>query len=174
MTISTEISTENSTENPNHTETTSTQPGAAANSTSSLLTNWRSRLDELFAVKSVDELKSELTKLASEVQEEIQKFDINSHLSPEAKEKLKSLETTYAEILKGLHKLQKQFDREFNKTLRVLNTTRKDAEKHISGLRAKVAKHRNDLEKATKKLRGTLKSKAKKVKIIRKTKKSAK
>jgi ABC-type dipeptide/oligopeptide/nickel transport system ATPase subunit len=139
----------------------------------SLLNNWRNRLDELIAVKSVDDLKSELVKLGGEIHSEIQKFDIHEHLSPQAKEKIKNLESAYTDVLKSLHRVQKQVDREFNKTLRVLKKTRKDAEKHISGMRKKVGTHKTKLEKVTRKMAGGLKKKrTKKAKVVRRTKKT--
>jgi hypothetical protein len=157
-----------SNQNETQTEAANTE---TKNENASIINNWRGRLDQLLNVKTVDELKEELSKLAQEVQEEISRFDINAHLSPEAKDKLKSFEGTYNELVRGLHKAQKQFDKEFNKTLRILTAKRKEAEKHFSGIKTKVARHRKDLEKAAMKFKGTIKKKVKKTRVIRKTKK---
>lgn len=127
--------------------------------------HWRTRFEELLNVKNVEDLKSELSLIASDIQKEIQHFDINSHLSPEAKTRLKTLEQRYAEVMRSIHKAQKQFDREFNKSLRVLKRTRQDAQKQIKSIKAKITKHRGTIMKATdsikKKITATTKRKPK-------------
>jgi hypothetical protein len=121
---------------------------------------WAARLEELLNVKNIDDLKSELGKLASEIQTEIQKFDINAHLSPEAKTRLKALEGRYAKVMKAIHKAQKQFDREFNKSLRVLKRTRQDAEKQFENIRTRITKHRSTIVKASSDLTKKIKKSA--------------
>lgn len=118
----------------------------------SILHNWRERLEELLKAKNLDDLKSELSKIGSELQNEIHSFDINAHLSPEAKSKVKQLEKRYNEVLKSIHKAQKQFDREFNKTLRTLKSTQKDAEKRLSTIKKKVNSQKDQLLKKSKKV----------------------
>ncbi len=134
---------------------------------------WVLRLEELLKVKNLDDLKSELTKVAAEIQTEIQSFDINEHLSPEARTRLKKLERRYNEVMRGVHKAQKQFDREFNKSLRVLKRTRQDAEKQIQMLKTKVTKHRSTIVKASSNLKKKVKTVTKKTVKSRKPKKAA-
>lgn len=123
---------------------------------------WLMRFEELLKVKNVDDLKTELGKLASEIQSEIQKFDINSHLSAEAKTRLKALESRYGQVMKAVHKAQKQFDREFNKSLRVLKRTRQDAEKHLQTIKTRITKHRGTIVKASSSLKQKIEKTAKK------------
>jgi hypothetical protein len=139
---------------------TPTAKKVADDSDTSSENRWVLRLEELLKVKNLDDLKSELGKLAAEVQTEIQGFDLNAHLSPSAKSRLKSLEQRYNEVIRVVGKAQKQFDREFNKSLRVLKKTRQDAEKHVKDVRAKVSKHRATLLKASKNLTSKLKKTA--------------
>ncbi len=113
---------------------------------------WVARFEELLKVKNFAELKSELQKIATDVQTEIQNFDLNSHLSPSAKTRLKKLEQRYSDVMKLVARAQKQFDREFNKSLRVLKKTRSDAEKHLRDIRVKIVKHRGSLAQASKKI----------------------
>lgn len=157
--------------NTNSSTTHPTTPHASAtdaahsSATTSLDENrWLSRFEDLLKVKNVDELKTELSKLAAEIQTEIQNFDINSHLSPEAKNRLKALEVRYAKVIKAVQKAQKQFDREFNKSLRVLKRTRQDAEKHLSNIKIHITKHRGTIVKASKTLKQRFNSTAKKAK----------
>ncbi len=120
---------------------------------------WMMRFEELLKVKNFSELKSEIQKIANEVQSEIQNFDINAHLGPLAKARLKKLEQRYNEVMKLVARTQKQFDREFNKSLRVLKKTRQDAEKHLKDIRARIAKQRGSLVKASQKFTKNLKRK---------------
>lgn len=124
---------------------------------------WVLRLEELLKVKNLSDLKSELSRLASEIQSEIQNFDINAHLSPSAKSRLKSLEQSYTDVVKAVTKAQKQFDREFNNTLSVMKRTRLDAEKQLNQIRTRITKHRGTLIKASKGVKGEIKKRAKKV-----------
>lgn len=137
-------------------------------------TTWTARLEELLKVKNLEELRSELSNLASEVQSEIQAFDLNAHLSPEAKSRLKTLEQRYNRVIRTIQKAQKQFDREFNKSLRVLKRTRQDAEKHIQNIKTKIAKHRVTIVKASNDLKNKLNKKATKKKSSTKAKKTTK
>lgn len=118
--------------------------------------NWRDRFEELLKVKNIDDLKSELTKIGSDLQDEIKNFDLQEHLSPTAKDKLKTLETRYADVLKTLKKAQKQFDRDFSKSIQTLKKTSKDAEKRLLVLRSKVDVHRKKVVKASETLRARL------------------
>ncbi len=134
----------------------------ATNAHASEENRWLMRFEDLLKVKNVDDLKTELGRLAGDVQSEIQNFDLNSHLSPEAKTRLKSLESRYGQVMKAVHKAQKQFDREFNKSLRVLKATRQDAEKHLRTIKTRITKHRGTIVKASSNLKSNLKMKIKK------------
>lgn len=145
-----------------HTEhTEAIHSGAVVAPATSDENRWITRFEDLLKVKNIDDLKMELGKLASEIQNEIQNFDINSHLSPEAKIRLKTLEARYAKVMRVVHKAQKQFDREFDKSLRVLKRTRQDAEKHLLNIKTRITKHRSTLMKASVKASNTLKQKFK-------------
>jgi predicted secreted protein len=132
---------------------------------------WMTRFEDLLKVKNVDELKNELGRLASEIQSEIQTFDLNAHLSPEAKSRLKMLEQRYANIMRAIQKAQKQFDREFNKSLRVLKRTRQDAEKRLNSIKASIGKHRGTIIKASNDLRKRMSPTPKKSTTVKRTKK---
>lgn len=149
---------------PDTTDTSSTTEqtkSTASHHAESEQNRWVARFEDLLKVKNVEDLKSELGKLASEIQTEIQKFDINVHLSPEAKSRLKILEKNYNDVIKAVHKAQKQFDREFNKSLRVLKRTRQDAEKHLKNIKTKITKHRGTIVKASNGLKSKIKKTAK-------------
>jgi DNA repair exonuclease SbcCD ATPase subunit len=150
-------------QNENSTETTAGDTASKQN-----LSNWKERFEELLKVKNLDDLKGELTKLAGELQTEIQTFDIHAHLSPTASGKIKNLETHYNDAMKAIRKTQKQFDREFNKNLRALKKTRSEAQKRFKTLRAKVDDQKSKVLKISKNLRTKMKPKTAKV---RKTKK---
>lgn len=137
-----------------------------SNSPSTL--QWRERFEELLKVKNVDELKSELTKLATEIQSEIKKFDLNEYLSPTAKERLKNLETRYEEIVTVVQKAQKQLDRELNRNLRTLKQTRNEAEKKLNLIRAQAETHKKNIIKASTRLKKQLQPKRKKTKKTKK------
>jgi hypothetical protein len=120
---------------------------------------WVARLEEILQVKNVDDLKTELSKLATEVQTEIQNFDIKDHLSPEAKSRLKSLEKRYNEVVRAVHKAQKEFDRDFNKSMRSLKNTRQEAAKQLNAIKNKITKHQTTIVKASKNLGAKIKKK---------------
>lgn len=122
----------------------------------SILHNWRERLEEVLKAKSLEDLKSELTKIGTDLQKEINSFDINAHLSPEAKARVKKLEKRYNDVLKSVHKAQKQFDREFNKAMRTMKSTQKDAEKRLNNIKKKVKAQKKQLIKTTSKVRKSI------------------
>lgn len=154
----------NTTSTPNQAADTTTNP---SHTDAKNENRWVARLEELMNVKNVDDLKSELTKIATEIQKEIQSFDLNEHLSPEAKSRLKMLEQRYSEVTRSVQKAQRQFDREFNKSLRILKRTRQDAEKQLKGIKAKITKHRGTIAKASVQLKKKLNT-GKKKKVVSK------
>ena len=141
--------------------TDAAEVSTTSQSTASEDNRWVARFEELLKVKNLEDLKGELAKLASEIQAEIAKFDLNAHLSPEAKTRLKTLETRYSFVIRSVQKAQKQFDREFNKSLRVLKRTRQDAEKHLKNIKAKITQHRSTIVKASTQLKKKIQSKTK-------------
>jgi hypothetical protein len=158
---SAETTSENTT-----TETTASKGASEYN-------RWVARFEELLKVKNLEDLKTELAKVAAEIQTEIQSFDLNAHLSPEAKNRLKTLEQRYKTVIRNVQKAQKQFDREFNKSLRVLKRTRQDTEKHFKTIKDRLTKHRGTIVKAStqikKKINIGAKKKSTKAKVTRKS-----
>jgi ABC-type phosphate transport system auxiliary subunit len=75
----------------------------------------------------VDYLKKELNRIADEVK----KFDVNAHLTPQAQAKIRGLEKSYTELVKRWEKLQTQLDTEVVKFLTVLKKTRQETEARI-------------------------------------------
>ncbi len=148
-------------------ETAETTTGTKTNP--SLIHNWRDRFEELLKVKNVDDLKTELTRLGQDLQEEIKQFDLQEYLSPTAKDRLKNLEARYSEAMKAVQKAQKQFDRDFSKSLRTLKKTRQDAEKKLSSIRSQVEVQRKKVLKASSKLRGKIVKKTKTKTVRKKT-----
>ncbi|MCB0413358.1 MAG: hypothetical protein KDD50_03435 [Bdellovibrionales bacterium] len=141
-------------------------------------TNWDKIRTEISKIKDLDSLKAELNKLSKE----IKSFDINTHLSPSANRKLKSLEDQYHKVVKAILSIQKQIDSEVNKTLGQIKKSRLDVEKKIKlfknsaeGQRKKIKKMSQDLKKkVTKKAaKKTTKKKAVKKATKKTTKKTA-
>jgi hypothetical protein len=112
--------------------------------------SWKDRFEEILKVKNIEDLKAELTKLAGELQKEIQSFHIEDHLSSSQRERVKLAEQKYKDVVRSLHRVQKQFDREFNKTLRLVKKTRVDAEKKLSSFRKKFSAQKTKITKAVK------------------------
>jgi ATP-dependent protease HslVU (ClpYQ) ATPase subunit len=88
-------------------------------------TDLRSIKAELLKLTDVEYLKKELNRLAAE----IRKFDVhNIKLTPQAKQRLKSLEKRFAKIVKVLADAQKQMDGEVHKLMAILQKTKHEAE----------------------------------------------
>lgn len=130
-----------------------------ASKAESILHNWRERLEELLKAKNLDDLKSEFRKIGGEVQAEIQSFDLNAHLSPTAKARMKQLEKRYNEVLKTVQKAQKQFDREYNTAIKTMRTAQKDAEKRLEQMKKKLSQQKKEFVKAAGKISKNLKKK---------------
>lgn len=106
--------------------------------------NWSKIKGELNKFTDLNHLKSEVHRLSKE----ISKFDIQAHLSPTAKARLKKVESRYQEISKTLGKTQRQVDREVNKVIRQIKEQRARAEKGLDVLKTAAKGQRNRLEKA--------------------------
>ena len=155
------------------TDTPAENTQAEGKKTAPLLNNFRDRFEELLKVKSMEDLKIELSKIGQELQDEIKNFDLQEYLSPTAKDRIKQLESRYAEVMKSLQKAQKQFDREFSKSVRTLKKTKTDAEKRLNHIRSQVEVQRKKVLKASQKIRGTLKKKTTKAKRTTSRKKTS-
>lgn len=79
---------------------------------------------ELSRLADLERFKKEAHKL----QNEIKNFDIQSHLTPAAKARLKIFERQYKDLQKKLQRSQRQLDRELDKAIRKFNTQRDQAE----------------------------------------------
>lgn len=104
--------------------------------------NWEKIKAEIQKLTDVDYLSTELNRIANE----LKKFDVNAYLSPTAKTRLKDLEKRYSELLKGISKQQRQFDREFNKVVRSLKTHKTDIEKKLKVVQAKAKTQKAKVE----------------------------
>jgi hypothetical protein len=100
--------------------------------------NWKKIRNEFQRLADVDKLKSEVTRIGSE----IRKFDFHKVLSPAAATKVKNFEKRYSELMKTIHQAQRQMDREFSRILRQIKVHRSDVNKV-------VAQQKNKLEKAS-------------------------
>ena len=114
--------------------------------------NWSKLKAELNKITDIDRLKSEVSRIGKE----LRKFDINVHLSPTARERLKAVESKYQEISKTLNRTQRQVDREFNRVLRNLKTQRSKAEKSLGLVKDAARKQKAKVEKASTELTARL------------------
>ena len=120
--------------------------------------NWTKLKAELNKYADLENLKGEVHRLS----QELRKFDINAHLSPSAKVRLKTVETKYHEISKTLNRTQRQVDREVNRVLRNLKTQRARAEKGLTMVKAAAIEQRRKLEKASADIKARVLGKGKK------------
>ena len=99
-------------------------------------TDLNSLKKELGRFADVDYLKKELGRVATE----IKKFDFQSHLTPQAKKRLQTLEQRFNEILKAITSLEKRVENNFTKFMRVVRTKTSEAQKAAQNTAKKVAK----------------------------------
>lgn len=99
---------------------------------------------------------------AQRISAEIKKFDLQTVLSPAAQAKVKAFEKQYATVLKRLHRVQRQADREFNRMLRQVKSQQ-------ATMKDLMTEQRTRLEKLSKELRERFYGSAKK-KVVRKKK----
>ncbi len=107
-------------------------------------TDFNSIRKELEKLTDVDYLKKELAR----VKEEIKNFDVNVHLTPQAKAKLRGLEQSFDELRKRVSKFQKQVDSEIVKFASIIrkagfggkNGDDKSSGNKTSGKKASAAK----------------------------------
>lgn len=127
--------------------------------------NWNKLKSELNKLTDVTKLKNDLQKMASD----IRKFDYQTVLTPQAKERVKLFEKKYSEIIKTVHQAQRQVDREVNKIIRhvkgnrlltdvKLDTIRKMAQEQLK-VTQELAKRWTNGKKPAKKKSGSKRSK---------------
>jgi len=80
---------------------------------------------ELGRFADVDYLKKELNRVATE----IKNFDFQSHLTPQAQKRLKTLEVRFNEILKAITTIEKRVEGNFTKFMRVVRSKTSEAKK---------------------------------------------
>jgi hypothetical protein len=111
--------------------------------------NWQKLRGELNKLADVGKLKQDLQKIASE----LRKFDFHTILTPEAKERVKTFEKKYAELIKTVHQAQRQVDREVNKILRQVKGSAILADVKLENIRRVAFDQRERLNKVTQDLR---------------------
>ncbi|MBX7231772.1 MAG: hypothetical protein K1X29_06775 [Bdellovibrionales bacterium] len=104
--------------------------------------NWSKLKAELNKITYIERLKTEVQRFG----QELRKFDINAHLSPQAKQRLKAVEAKYQEVTKSLGKTQRQLDREMARVLRNFKVQRELAEKGLAFVKTTALEQRQKLE----------------------------
>src|SRR3954471_14990845 len=111
--------------------------------------NWQKLKSELNKLTDVQKLKEDLQKIASE----LRKFDFHTILTPDAKERVKTFEKKYADLIKTVHQAQRQVDREVNKILRQVKGSAILADDRLENIRRVAFDQRDRLTKITQDLR---------------------
>ncbi len=101
--------------------------------------------EELVKLTDVDYLKKELHRLANE----IKNYDLNEHLTPQAKAKMKTLEKRFQEIRKAVIRAEKQIGSEVNKLVVILRKASAETQAKMSSMR--LGKKKPARKKASKK-----------------------
>jgi hypothetical protein len=110
--------------------------------------NWSTLKREFSKIGSVDDVKVEFQKLVKEVN----KLDLNSYLSPQAKKRLTVLEGRYQKFMTSVNRTQRDFDREFERLLRLLKQRRSKVETAFGAYKTKAKKqHKSAKKKVAKK-----------------------
>ena len=86
--------------------------------------------EELIKLTDVEYLKKELGRLANE----IKNYDLNTHLTPQAKAKLKTLEKRFQEIRKAVIRAEKQIGSEVNKLVVILRKASAETQAKVSSM----------------------------------------
>ena len=105
--------------------------------------------EELVKLTDVEYLKKELHRLANE----IKNYDLNTHLTPQAKTKLKTLEKRFQEIRKAVIRAEKQIGVEVNKLVVILRKASAETQAKVSSMRlgGKKKSRKKASKKASKK-----------------------
>lgn len=105
--------------------------------------NWSTLKRELSKFGSVDDVRSEFQKLVKE----INKLDLNSYLSPQAKKRLVELEARYQKFMTTMNKTQRDFDREFDRVSKLLKQRKTEVENIFGAYKAKAKTTRKTARK---------------------------
>lgn len=105
--------------------------------------NWQRIRNEFQRLADVDKLRNEVQRIGSE----IRKFDFQSVLSPNAKERVRTFEKRYSELMRTLHQAQRQMDREFARLMKQISTHRADVTKVVSEQKQKLERVSADFRK---------------------------
>lgn len=117
--------------------------------------NWQKIRSELQRLSDVEQLKSEVHRIGSE----LRKFDYHSVLSPSAQAKVKQFEKRYSHLMRSLQQAQRQMDREFNRILKQIKGHRTDVTRVVAEQRSKLEKVSSQFKKRfTKKAAGAKKA----------------
>lgn len=126
--------------------------------------NWQKIRSELQRLANVEKLKSEVQRIGSE----LRGFDLQSVLTPNAKDRVKAFEKRYSELMKTIHVAQRQMDKELNRILKQIKTHRADVTKAMTEQRTKLEKVSSDFKKRFSKQEAAASAK-KKTTTVRKT-----
>ena len=105
--------------------------------------NWTTIKKEIEKFGSVDDIRVEFQKLVKE----INKIDLNSYLSPQAQKRLRELETRYQKFMTKMNRTQRDFDREFDKVVRLLKKRKNEVENVFGSYKAKAKQHKKTVRK---------------------------
>lgn len=112
---------------------------------------------ELLKYKSIDAVKSEVTRLAND----FKKIDFQSKLSAKNQNRVKKLESRYNDVVKTITKFQIQFDKEISQVISLFQKSKTEARQRFSDVKKKAETHKEKIQK-------TIKSKLKKQKKAKK------
>lgn len=107
--------------------------------------NWNQIHKDIREYADLEKLKKELLRLKAE----IRSLNLRAFLSPAAEKRLKDLERRYADVLRTVHRAQRQLDREVARFMRKFKSTRVQAEKKIDSLYDLAMTQKAWIEKAS-------------------------
>lgn len=110
--------------------------------------------EELLKYKSVDAVKTEVSRLAKE----FRKVDLQSKLSDRNKDRIRKIENRYNDVVKTIAKFQKQFDKEIAQVISLFQKSRTEAKQKFSDVKKKAEDHKDTISK---KIKTTLKKQKK-------------
>ena len=93
--------------------------------------DWAGMAQQLLNVRTFIDLKKELTDVGNQ----LKKIDVTASLSPSAQKKLTQLYQRYKQVITQLAQTQKTFDRDFDRVLRKLQASKKEATKRLQSIK---------------------------------------
>ena len=93
--------------------------------------DWAGMAQQLLNVRTFIDLKQEL----AEVGNQLKKIDVTASMSPAAQKRLTELDRRYKQVIEGLARTQKTFDRDFDRVLRKLQASKKEATKRLNSIK---------------------------------------